>query len=480
MRTDAAASATDQDGTFHEAAAGAPEPDLPAPGASAADRPDAAEEPDEEELEGRGGMFRSLRIHNFRLYAAGQVVSNTGTWMQRIAQDWLVLDLAHGSGTALGITTGLQFLPMLLFGLWGGVIADRYSKRRVLMLTQVSMGVLALVLGLLTISGSAQVWHVYVLAFGLGVATVVDNPTRQSFVVEMVGKRDLPNAIALNSATFNGARLLGPAVAGVLIALIGTGPVFLVNAASFGAVLFGIYAMRADELHHAEPVRRAKGQLREGLRYVRGRRDLMLVLILVGFLATFGMNFTTTVALIAREVFHADASAFGLASSMLALGALSGALLAARRVARPRLRLLVAMGLAFGALEVLTGLMPTYWSFLALLVPTGIAMMTITTAANATVQLGVAPEMRGRVMALYMLVFLGTNPLGAPAVGWLAEHFGARASLVLGGLISVVAALAVGALALRWGSGGRERAPEGRGAVRPAPVRPRRARTAER
>lgn len=454
-----AATVTEKAGPFQEAVADVREP-APAPGPDAPEtpspeRPDRAETPAEpeelaEEPGGRAGMFRSLRNHNFRLYTAGQVVSNTGTWMQRIAQDWLVLDLAHGSGTALGITTGLQFLPMLLFGLWGGVIADRYSKRRVLMLTQVSMGVLALILGLLAISGTAQVWHVYVLAFGLGVATVVDNPTRQTFVVEMVGKRDLPNAIALNSATFNGARLLGPAVAGVLIALIGTGPVFLVNAASFGAVLLGIYAMRGDELQQAAPVKRAKGQLREGLRYVRGRRDLMLVLILIGFLATFGMNFSTTVALVAKEVFHSDASAFGLASSMLALGALSGALLAARRVARPRLRLLVVMGLVFGALEVLTGLMPTYWSFLALLVPTGIAMMTIMTAANASVQLGVAPEMRGRVMALYMLVFLGTNPLGAPAVGWLAEHFGARASLVLGGLVSVVAALAVGALAARW------------------------------
>ncbi|MEU8122008.1 MFS transporter [Spirillospora sp. NPDC049024] len=421
-------------------------------------------------------MFRSLRNRNFRLYAAGQVVSNTGTWMQRVAQDWLVLDLAHGSGTALGITTGLQFLPMLLFGLWGGVIADRYPKRRVLMLTQVSMGVLALILGLLSISGSAQVWHVYLLAFGLGVATVVDNPSRQAFVVEMVGRRDLPNAIALNSATFNGARLLGPAVAGVLIALIGTGPVFLVNAASFGAVLFGLYAMRADELHPAAPVKRAKGQLREGLRYVRGRRDLMLVLTLIGFLAMFGMNFNITVALVAKQVFHTDASAFGLASSMLAVGALSGALLAARRVARPRLRLLVAMGLVFGVLEALTGLMPTYWSFLALLVPTGIAMMTIMTAANATVQLGVAPEMRGRVMALYMLVFLGTNPLGAPAIGWLAQQFGARASLVLGGLISVVAALAVGALAMRWSSDEAGGSPDGRKAARPAPARFRRVR----
>ncbi|MFD0691873.1 MFS transporter [Actinomadura fibrosa] len=392
-------------------------------------------------------MFRSLRTRNYRFFAAGQVVSNTGTWMQRVAQDWLVLDLAHGSGTALGVTTGLQFLPLLLFGLWGGVIADRYPKRRVLMLTQVSMGALALVLGVLAITGQAQVWHVYVLAFGLGLATVVDNPTRQSFVVEMVGRRDLPNAIALNSATFNGARLLGPAVAGVLIAVLGTGPVFLLNAASFGAVLFGLYAMREDELHPAAQVKRAKGQLREGLRYVRGRRDLMLVLVLVGFVAMFGMNFQMTTALVARQVFHTGASSFGLASSMLALGALTGALLAARRASRPRLRLLLTAALLFGTLEVAAGLMPTYWSFLVLLVPTGVALMTFTTAANATMQLSVAPEMRGRVMGLYMFVFLGTNPIGAPTVGWMAEQFGPRLSIVLGGLVAVLTTLAVAALA---------------------------------
>lgn len=397
--------------------------------------------------ESGGGMFRSLRSRNYRLFASGQVVSNTGTWMQRVAQDWLVLDLAHGSGTALGVTTGLQFLPLLLFGLWGGVIADRYPKRLVLMITQASMGALALALGLLAVTGTARIWHVYVLAFGLGLAAVVDIPTRQSFVVEMVGKRDLPNAIALNSASFNGARLLGPAVAGVLIAALGTGPVFLLNAASFGAVLFGLSALRVGELDGSAQVKRARGQLREGLRYVRGRRDLIMVLVLVGFVATFGMNFQMTTALVAREVFHAGASSFGLASSMLALGALTGALLAARRASRPRWRLLTTAALMFGALEVVTGLMPTYWSFLALLVPTGIALMTFTTAANATMQLSVAPEMRGRVMGLYMFVFLGTNPLGAPAVGWMAEQFGPRMSIVAGGVVAVLTTLAVAALA---------------------------------
>jgi MFS family permease len=397
-------------------------------------------------------MFRSLRTRNYRLYASGQVVSNTGTWMQRVAQDWLVLDLAHGSGTALGITTGLQFLPMLLFGLWGGVIADRYPKRRVLMITQATMGLLALILGLLAVTGNAQVWHVYLLAFGLGLATVVDNPSRQSFVVEMVGRRDLPNAIALNSATFNGARLVGPAVAGVLIALLGTGPVFLLNAASFGAVMFGLYAMRQSELNPSEPVKRAKGQLIEGLRYVRGRRDLVLVLALVGMVATFGMNFQITTSLVAREVFHSGASSFGLASSMLALGALAGALLAARRSTRPRMRVLVGAAVLFGALEMITGLMPFYWSFLVLLVPTGIVLMTFTTSANSTLQLSVAPEMRGRVMALYMFVFLGTNPVGAPMIGWLSEVFGPRMTIVIGGLVAMVSALVVGVLAAPRGT----------------------------
>ncbi|HEX2314460.1 MAG TPA: MFS transporter [Thermomonospora sp.] len=400
-------------------------------------------------------MFRSLRVRNFRLFAAGQVVSNTGTWMQRVAQDWLVLDLTHGSGTALGITTGLQFLPLLLFGLWGGVLADRYPKRRILMVTQATMGLLALVLGVLAITGTAEVWHVYALAFGLGMATVLDNPARQTFVVEMVGRRDLPNAIALNSASFNGARVLGPAVAGLLIAVAGTGPVFLINAASFGAVLFGLAAMSRNELHPAELVPRAKGQLREGLRYVRGRRDLVLVLVLVFFVATFGMNFQMTTALVAREVFGTGASSFGLASTMLAVGALTGALLAARRV-RPRMRLLLSAALLFGLLEVVTGLMPTYWSFLVMLVPTGVALMTFTTAANATMQLSVAPEMRGRVMGLYMFVFLGTNPLGAPLVGWMAEQFGPRLSIVAGGVAAALAALGVTLFA----------AP--RGALRPA------------
>jgi MFS family permease len=379
------------------------------------------------------------------LYAAGQVVSNTGTWMQRVAQDWLVLGLTHGSGTALGITTALQFLPMLLFSLWGGSIADRYSKRRVLMVTQAAMGTLAVILGVLALTGVVRIWQVYALAFALGLIAVVDNPTRQTFVVEMVGKSHMPNAIALNSASFNLGRITGPAVAGLVISAVGTPMAFLVNAASFIAVLAGLKLMRPAELRPAAPVPRAKGQLREGLRYVRSRPRLWMLMLLVFFVATFGMNFQVTTALMSRGVFHTGAGAFGLASTAFAVGALGGSLLAAGR-RRPGLRLLLVTAFAFGVIEAVAGLMPTYLSFIAALVPTGLALLTFNTAANSVTQLSTAPEMRGRVMGLYLLVFLGGTPLGSPLIGWLAEQFGPRASLLAGGLVSAVAAVVVGVM----------------------------------
>jgi MFS family permease len=362
--------------------------------------------------------------------------------MQRVAQDWLVLGLTHGSGAALGITTGLQFLPLLLFGLYGGVLADRFPKRRILLITQTAMGALALILGVLAMTGTAQVWHVYALAFGLGVATVVDNPTRQSFAVEMVGPNDVANAIALNSAIFNTARIIGPAIAGVLIAAIGTGPVFLLNAASFGAVLLGLYLMRDEELYTRPRVPRAKGQLREGLRYVRDRRDLVMLLIVVFFVAAFGMNFQMTTALMSREVFHSGASSFGLASTMLAFGAVSGSLLSARRKG-PRMRLLLVAAAIFGVLEIVSGMMPSYDMFLVSLVPTGVALLTFNTTANAVTQLSVPASMRGRVMGLYMLVFAGSAPIGSPLLGWLAEIFGPRSSLIIGGIVSLAAVVGV-------------------------------------
>ena len=376
------------------------------------------------------------------------MVSNTGSWMQRVAQDWLVLELTHNSGSALGITTGLQFLPLLLFSLWGGMVADRYSKRRILMVTQASAGALALILGVLALTHSVQIWHVYALAFGLGLVTVVDNPTRQAFAAEMVGRGGMANAIALNSAVFNLARIAGPAVAGLVISALGTPAAFLVNAASYGAVLIGLKLMRPSELQAVDRLPRAKGQLREAISYVRERPALWMTMVLIFFVATFGMNFQVTNALMSRQVFHTGAAAFGIASAVFAVGALGGALLAARR-GRPTMALLLSMALSFSLLEVISGLMPTFWLFLILLVPTGLSLLTLTTATNSATQLGTTAEMRGRVMGLYMLVFLGGAPLGSPLVGWVAEAFGPRMSLIAGGAISAVATLIIGGLYAR-------------------------------
>ncbi|PZG07621.1 MFS transporter [Nonomuraea aridisoli] len=383
-------------------------------------------------------MFRSLKIPNYRMYAAGSIVTNTGTWLQRTAQDWLVLDLTNGSASALGTATALQFLPMLLFGMFGGVIADRYPKRPILVTAQTLMGLLALTLGALTLTGSAQVWHVNLMAFLLGMISCVEVPTRQAFVVEMVGRGDLPNAIALNSSIFNLARVAGPALAGVLMHLLGgPGPLFVLNALSFLAVIASLVFMRSSELNPAEPVPRAKGQLREGLRYVLRREELLMPVLLIGFVSMFSQSFSMSIALMAREVFGADASSFGLASSMFAVGALGGALLAARR-AQPTRKVLFAGALGFGLFQIATGLAPFYPAYLVLLVPAGIALITINTAANASVQMATSPEMRGRVMGIYFLVFTGGAPLGAPLVGWLSDLGGPRVGVILSGALVLV------------------------------------------
>ncbi len=385
--------------------------------------------------------FASLHVRNFRLFVAGQVVSNTGTWMQRVAQDWLVLQLTGGSGIALGVTTALQFLPLLLLSLWGGLLADRFPKRWLLVLTQSVMGLQALLLGLLVISGVTQVWHVYVLALLLGAASALDTPARQSFVVEMVGPRDLPNAVALNSATFNLGRVFGPAVAGLLIGVIGTGPVFVVNAASYLAVIAGLLLMRPRDLVPSPLTPRGEGAIRAGLRHVREHRDLLVGIVIAGIAGTIGFNFQVTNALMATKVFGVGARDFGLLSTAFAIGSLSGALLVARRGgrtrSRPRLREVVGLVLAFGLLEAATGLAPTYAVYFVMLVPTGLLAIAFATTVNAFTQLGADPEMRGRVMALYTLVFMGGTPAGALAVGWVSQHFGPRVSLVGSGLLVV-------------------------------------------
>jgi MFS family permease len=384
-------------------------------------------------------MFRSLHVRNYRLYASGQLISLTGTWMQRVAQDWLVLELTN-SGTALGLVTALQFLPSLLFGPWGGVIADRYDKRKLLLGTQTGLALVALLLGVLDVAGVVQYWHVLVLALLLGLVSALDAPIRQAFVGEMVGQDDLANAVGINSTIFNAGRILGPAVAGVMISAVGTGWAFVANAASSIAVLAGLALMRTSELHPSPIVEAARGQLREGLRYVRQRQDLLLTMILVFVIGTFGLNFQLTTALLAKQVFHQPASGYGLLSTALAIGACVGAVLATRRQVRPGLLFLVVGAIGFGLLEILAGSMPGFLATAVLLVPVGLAMLTFTTAANSSVQLGVAPTMRGRVMAIYLMCFLGGTPVGAPIVGWVASTFGPRWGMIGGGVVCVLAA----------------------------------------
>jgi MFS family permease len=393
--------------------------------------------------------FASLRVPNYRRYFTGMLVSNTGTWMQRVAQDWLVLQLTHGNGTWLGIVTALQFLPLPLFALIGGLLADRVPKRRILFATNTFMGLMAAILGGLTLGGAVHVWEVALLAFGLGLATAADNPARQSFVVEMVGPADLTNAVALNSASFNSARLIGPGVAGLLIEVFGgTGWVFVLNAVSYAAPLVALGRMRPDQLRPAARAPRGRGQVREGIRYVRSRPDLVAVLAVAFFTGTFGMNFQITNALMATQVFDKGAGQYGLLGSVLAAGSLAGALIAARR-RTTRVRLVMISAVVFGCLEVLVGLMPTYGWYALMLPPVGVASMTTMNAVNSTMQLAVDPVMRGRVMALYLAVFFGGTPIGAPVVGWLAEHAGPRWSLIGGGLITAVAAAACALLLAR-------------------------------
>jgi MFS family permease len=388
-------------------------------------------------------MFRSLRVRNYRLYASGQLISLTGTWMQRVAQDWLVLELTN-SGTALGVVTALQFGPSLLLGPWGGVLADRLDKRKMLLATQSAMALVALVLGLLDVAGIVQYWHVLALATALGLITAIDTPVRQSFVIEMVGRDELTNAVAINSTIFNSGRILGPAVAGLLISAVGTGWAFIANAASSIAVLIALALMRPDELFPSPQIERARGQLREGLRYVLGRRDLILTMLLIFVFGTFGLNFAITCALMAKQVFHRGASGYGLLSTALAVGAFCGAVLATRRTKRPTVLFLLVTAAAFSVGEIASGLMPTFaWTAVAL-VPTGLAMLAVTTAANSHIQLGVAPTMRGRVMALYLVCFMGGTPLGAPMIGWLAGVAGPRWGLIGGGLVCLLSVAALG------------------------------------
>jgi len=387
--------------------------------------------------------FASCRVPNYRRWAIGALVSNTGTWMQRVAQDWLVLtQLSHESGVAVGITTGLQFAPVLLLLPVTGAVADRVNRRRLLMVTQAASAVLALVLGLLVLAGAATLAEVYLLAGLLGVVAAFDGPARQAFVSELVPREQLANAVGLNSASFHAGRLLGPGVAGLLIHRFGTGPVFLINAASFCAVLVSLTRIRVQELRTGSRGR-DRGGFGESLRYLRSRPDLLAVLVIVGLVGTFGLNFQLTTALVARVTFDKGAGEYGLLGSVMAIGSLAGALLAARR-SRPGLGLIVVSTLAFGVVACVAALMPSYLTFALALPPVGLCALTMMTASNALIQLSTPAHLRGRVMALYLAIFMGGTPLGSPLVGWIGQVWGPRWSILFGGLVAIAIAVLVG------------------------------------
>jgi len=404
--------------------------------------------------------FRALESRNYRRFFVGQIISVSGTWMQSVAQAWLVLKLTN-SGVALGLVVACQFLPMLLLGPWAGVVADRVDKRRFLVLTQALAAILALTLGVLTATGTVQLWMVFVLAGALGTVSAFDMPARQTFVFEMVGPERLTNAVSLNSTVMNTGRLVGPAIGGVLIATVGLGTCFLVNAASYLAAIIALVGMRPDELVRTEPVARAKGQLRAGFRYVWSTPALRTPLLLMAVVGTLAYEFQVTLPLLARFTFGVGAAGYGLMASAMSLGAVVGGLGFASR-ATPSHRRVGLAGLAFGALVIVVALMPTYAATLAVLPLMGAASIAFIALGNSTLQLTATPHMRGRVIALYGVAFLGSTPVGGPIVGWVGEALGPRWALGLGGLAAVVAS------ALAW----RSLAAQGEVVAEPTAVSP--------
>jgi MFS family permease len=387
------------------------------------------------------GTFRSLRTFNYRVWASGAIVSNVGTWMQRTAQDWLVLtELTHHNATSVGIVMSLQFGPQMLLLPLTGYAADHFDRRKLLFFTQAAMGTLALCLGLLTVTGLVQLWQVYVFAGLLGCVTAFDSPARQTFVSDLVGEADLSNAVALNSTSFNAARMIGPAVAGLLIASVGTGWVFLINALSFVAVLGSLRTLRLSELNLKLRATRSRGSFVEGFKYVWTRPDLKAALLMLFLIGTFGLNFPIFISTMSVTAFHAGASQYGVLSSTMAIGSVTGALLAARR-ARPRMAILLGAAAVFGVSCTVAALMPNYVLFGLALVVVGAATQTFNTSTNSLVQISTEPAMRGRVIAILLAISLGCTPLGAPVVGWVADRFGPRWALGVGAASGFAAAV---------------------------------------
>ncbi|VXC11191.1 MFS transporter [Arthrobacter sp. 9V] len=390
--------------------------------------------------------FRSLGILNYRIWFFGALISNIGTWMQRTAQDWLVFDhlTAHDAG-AMGITLALQLGPQLFLAPWAGLLADRYSRRKLLFLTLVAMALLSTGLGVLVLLGVAELWHVYLFALMLGIVTAVDAPVRQTFVSELVTDDYLPNAVALNSASFNVARMIGPAVSGVLTVVVGPGWVFLINTVSFVAMLWALKLIPASSLRSQPRAAAGKGRIREGLQYVRNRPDIQVVLVAIFIVGTFGLNFPLFIAAMVGTQFGMDAGAFGALNSVMAIGSVTGALLAARR-GRPRLRLIFGAAGGFGVASALAALAPNALLFGLALIPCGLFALTLITSANGYVQSTTEAVMRGRVMSLYMAIFMGGTPIGAPLVGWVANVGGPRWAVG----VAAVAGVSTAVVGLLW------------------------------
>lgn len=390
--------------------------------------------------------FRSLREHNYLIWFIGALTSNIGTWMQRTAQDWIVLtELTDHDAAAVGITMALQLGPVLILMPWAGVIADRVNVRKMLIATQAIMGALALGLGIIVVMGIAQLWHVYLFALMLGIVSAVDAPVRQIFVAELVEKKDLTNAVSLNSVSFNAARLLGPAVAGVLIAIVGAGWVFVINSGTFIGTIVALIAIRVSELRAQPRAPRARRQIIAGFRYVRKKPAIIVILVMIGIVGTFGLNFAIYTSTMATIAFHKGAAEFGMLSSVMAIGSITGALFSARQE-RPRMRTLFTSAALFGLASGVSAIMPTFEMFTVSLTLIGFAALMFMTTANSFVQTTVKPSMRGRVMALYMAIFVGGTPIGAPFVGWVVNQFGPRWGLGVAAISGILAA----AVCLYW------------------------------
>ncbi|MEY3636121.1 MAG: hypothetical protein RL147_550 [Actinomycetota bacterium] len=388
------------------------------------------------------GNLRSFRHRNYRILYPANAVSNIGTWAQRIAQDWLVLELTNNSGTFLGLVTAVQFLPILLFSLHGGKFADRFNKRKALILTNVLGGASSLVLGILVVTESVSLWQVFVLAGVLGLSNAIDGPVRQSFTTEIVGPDDLPNAVSLNSANFNAGRLIGPAVSGALIAAFGTGPSFLVNGLSYCFVIAALFQLN-EKTFFRQDQKNSDGNIREGIRYVRSRPDIYVVLLIVFFISTFGLNFQIFNALMATKEFGLGPASFGLMGTFVAIGSFTGAVSSARLERFRSTKFVVKGGIVFSTSVIVLSVLPTFTTYMIWLPICGVSALTTLVSANSIVQTSSDPAIRGRVMGLYLLIFMGGTPFGSPLIGIMTEVIGIRPTIAICGLIPLLTSIVI-------------------------------------